>query len=125
MTIYMRASSSGTSTAAPAQETPQPASSRNNLSKRQPPGADERTVTIDMRGVHSADILERLLAETRATALQPTGADIAEIQKLEAMQKQASIDRERIRALRAEKKKEDDMLKRARAAGGMAEQEEA
>ncbi|KAG8405351.1 hypothetical protein J3458_022011 [Metarhizium acridum] len=130
MTIYMRASggtssSSSSSSAAAAAETSQPASSRNNLSKAQPPGADEKVVTIDMRNRHSSDILEFFLAETRARALQPTSAEIAEIQSLEAMKKQGNVDRERVRALRAEKKKEEDMLKRARAAGGMAEQEEA
>ncbi|KAF5137520.1 hypothetical protein E5D57_001298 [Metarhizium anisopliae] len=119
MTIYMRAS------AAAAAETSQPASSRTGLSKAQPPGADEKVVTIDMRNRHSSDILEFFLAETRARALQPTSAEIAEIQSLEAIKTQGGVDRERVRALRAEKKKEEDMLKRARAAGGMAEQEEA
>lgn len=120
MTIYMRTSATP-STA----ETSQPASSRTNLSKAQPPTADEKIVTIDMKNKHSSDILEYFLAETRAKVLQPTNAEIAEIQSLEAMNKQAVLDRERVRALRAEKKKEEDMLKRARAAGGMAEQEEA
>ncbi|KID95745.1 Ribosomal protein/NADH dehydrogenase domain protein, partial [Metarhizium majus ARSEF 297] len=122
MTIYMRASAGTSSSAA---ETSQPASSRTNLSKAQPPGADEKVVTIDMRNRHSSDILEFFLAETRARALQPTSAEIAEIQSLEAIKTQGGVDRERVRALRAEKKKEEDMLKRARAAGGMAEQEEA
>lgn len=121
MTIYMRASAA----AATAAETSQPASSRTGLSKAQPPGADEKVVTIDMRNRHSSDILEFFLAETRARALQPTSAEIAEIQSLEAIKTQGGVDRERVRALRAEKKKEEDMLKRARAAGGMAEQEEA
>lgn len=124
MTIYMRASA-GSSSGAPAAETSQPASSRTGLSKAQPPGADEKVVTIDMRNRHSSDILEFFLAETRARALQPTSAEIAEIQSLEAIKTQGGVDRERVRALRAEKKKEEDMLKRARAAGGMAEQEEA
>ncbi|OAQ72930.1 50S ribosomal protein Mrp49 [Pochonia chlamydosporia 170] len=120
MTIYMR-----TSATASTAETSQPASSRTNLSKAQPPSADEKIVTIDMKNKHSSDILEYFLAETRAKVLQPTNTEIAEIQSLEAMNKQAVLDRERVRALRAEKKKEEDMLKRARAAGGMAEQEEA
>lgn len=78
-----------------------------------------------MKNKHSSDILEYFLAETRGKALQPTSAEIAEIQHLEGMNKHAIVDRERVRTLRAEKKKEEDMLKRARAAGGMAEQEEA
>lgn len=82
-------------------------------------------VTIDMKDKHSSDILEYFLAETRATPRQPTKEDIAEMQSLEALNKDATADRERVRQLRAEKKKEEDMLKRARAAGGMAEQEAA
>ncbi|TWU78672.1 hypothetical protein ED733_005778 [Metarhizium rileyi] len=122
MTIYMRASSGpGSSTT----ETAQPASSRTNLSKAQPPAAGEEILTINMKSRHSSDILESFLAETRAKPLPPTSADVAEIQNLEAMNKKGSVDRERVRTLRAEKKKEEDMLKRARAAGGMAEQEEA
>lgn len=41
------------------------------------------------------------------------------------MRKQAALDRERVGQLRAEKKREEDMLKRARAAGGAPETEEA
>lgn len=64
------------------------------------------------------------MAETRAVPVQPSKEEIAEMQYLEGMNRQASLDRERVRQLRAEKKKEEDMLKRARAAGGMAEQED-
>ena len=120
MTIYLR-----TTAQAGSELSSQPSSSRTNLSKAQPPGADENTVTIDMKGKHSSDILEYFIAETRAKPLQPTREEIAELQSLESEAKQANVDRERIRQLRAEKKKEEDMLKRARAAGGMAEQEEA
>ncbi|KAG5933596.1 hypothetical protein E4U53_000940 [Claviceps sorghi] len=102
----------------------QPASSRNNLSPAPPPAPHERTLTIDMRGKHSSHILEHFLAETRAVPIPPTKEEIAEMQYLDGMRRQASLDRERVRQLRAEKKKEEDMLKRARAAGGMAEQEE-
>ncbi|KZZ98467.1 Ribosomal protein/NADH dehydrogenase domain protein [Moelleriella libera RCEF 2490] len=103
----------------------QPASSRKNLSRAQPPAPHEKVVTIDMKNQRSSDILEYFYAKTRATPVQSTRDDITEMQQLESLRKQASIDRERVRSLRAEKKKEEDMLKRARAAGGMAEQEEA
>jgi large subunit ribosomal protein MRP49 len=122
MTIYMRTAAAS---AAAAETSTQPASSRTDLSKAQAPAPHEKIVTIDMRNKHSSDILESFLAETQAKALQPTGEEIAEMQNLEALKKQGLVDRERVRALRAEKKKEEDMLKRARAAGGMAEQEEA
>ncbi|KAK2591196.1 hypothetical protein QQS21_011104 [Conoideocrella luteorostrata] len=121
LTIYLRTKST-TSNDAPST---QPASSRTNLSKAQPPASDEKTVTIDMKNKHSSDILEYFMAETRAKPLQASNEEIAEMQHLEGMKKEADISRERVRQLRAEKKKEEDMLKRARAAGGMAEQEEA
>src|SRR4051794_14085864 len=101
MTIYMRTSAVGESSAG---ETTQPASSRTNLSKAQPPRPDEKTVVIDMKNKHSSDILENFIAETQAKVLQPTSAEIAEIQSLETMSKQANVDKERVRTLRAEKK---------------------
>lgn len=130
MTIYLR--KAGSSAADPASSSSsssepiaQPSSSRTNLSKAQPPTADERVVHIDMANKHSSHILEFFMAETRAVPLQPTNEEIAEMQALETLRKNAEVDRERVRLLRLEKKKEEDMLKRARAAGGMAEQEEA
>ena len=125
MTIYLRQGEAVAAAANNSEAHPQPASSRSNLSKAQPASADERIVTIDMKDKHSSDILEYFIAETRAQPIQPSAQEIAEIQGLEAMRKQAEVDRERVRQIRAEKKKEEDMLKRARAAGGMAEQEEA
>ncbi|KAL6698996.1 mitochondrial ribosomal protein L51 [Trichoderma pleuroticola] len=123
MTIYLR--NAGSSAPASSDPIAQPSSSRTNLSKAQPPTADERVVHIDMTNKHSSHILEFFMAETRAVPLQPTNEEIAEMQALETLRKNAEVDRERVRLLRLEKKKEEDMLKRARAAGGMAEQEEA
>ncbi|QYT01456.1 L51_S25_CI-B8 domain-containing protein [Trichoderma simmonsii] len=125
MTIYLRkADSSAANPASSSEPIAQPSSSRTNLSKAQPPTADERVVHIDMANKHSSHILEFFMAETRAVPLQPTNEEIAEMQALETLRKNAEVDRERVRLLRLEKKKEEDMLKRARAAGGMAEQEE-
>ncbi|KAG6040837.1 hypothetical protein E4U41_006879 [Claviceps citrina] len=128
LTIYLRSNTTATATDATTTTTTtptQPSSSRTNLSKAQPPAPHERTITLDMKARHSSLILEHFLAETRAAPLQPTAEDIAEMQSLEALTRQAGLDRERVRQLRAEKKKEEDMLKRARAAGGLADQEAA
>ncbi|PKK42147.1 hypothetical protein CI102_13286 [Trichoderma harzianum] len=125
MTIYLRkAEAAPASSSSSSEPIAQPSSSRTNLSKAQPPTADERVVHIDMANKHSSHILEFFMAETRAVPLQPTNEEIAEMQALETLRKNAEVDRERVRLLRLEKKKEEDMLKRARAAGGMAEQEE-
>ncbi|KAJ4254919.1 hypothetical protein NW762_009717 [Fusarium torreyae] len=102
----------------------QPASSRDNLSKAAAPDADERVITIDMTQKHSSHILEYVLAESRAVPIQPTTEEIREIQEIEALRKQAEVDRERVNSIREEKKREEAMLKRARAAGGVSEEEE-
>ncbi|KAL7821449.1 mitochondrial ribosomal protein L51 [Trichoderma aethiopicum] len=136
MTIYLRNKPSSsttepstTSSSSSAEQAiaaaAQPASSRTGLSKAQPPTPDERVVHIDMTNKHSSHILEFFMAETRAVPLQPTNEEIAEMQALETLRRNAEVDRERMRLLREEKKREEDMLKRARAAGGMADAEEA
>lgn len=119
MSIYIRKPD------APVEPRSQPASSRDGLSKAQPPAADERVVHIDMKNKHSGHILEYVIAETRAVPLQPSAEEIREMQQIEALNKQAESDKERVRRIREEKKREEDMLKRARAAGGMAEEEAA
>lgn len=121
LTIYLRKPDA--STPAPATRS-QPASSRDNLSKATPPDADEKIITVDMTEKHSSHILEYVLAETRAVPLKPTKEEIREMQEIEAMRKQADVDRARMRGLREEKQREEDMLKRARAAGGVAEEED-
>ncbi|KAI1010763.1 hypothetical protein LB503_005481 [Fusarium chuoi] len=121
ISIYLRKPDA--STPAPATRS-QPSSSRNNMSKATPPDADEKIVTVDMTEKHSSHILEYVLAETRAVPIKPTKEEIRELQELDAMARQAEVDRARMRSLHEEKKREEDMLKRARAAGGVAEEED-
>ncbi|KAF5672245.1 ribosomal MRP49 [Fusarium denticulatum] len=121
ISIYLRKPDA--STPAPATRS-QPSSSRNNMSKATPPDADEKIVTVDMTEKHSSHILEYVLAETRAVPIKPTKEEIRELQELDAMARQAEVDRTRMRSLREEKKREEDMLKRARAAGGVAEEDD-
>ena len=64
------------------------------------------------------------MAETGAVPLRPTPEEIAEMQQLENMQKQGTADRERVGRIRAEKKREEEMLKRAKAAGGLGDEEQ-
>lgn len=121
LSIYLRKPDA--STPAPATRS-QPSSSRNNMSKATPPDADEKIITVDMTEKHSSHILEYVLAETRAVPIKPTKEEIRELQELDAMARQAEVDRARMRSLREEKKREEDMLQRARAAGGVAEEED-
>ena len=122
MTIYLRKGDGPSSSSPPSQPVAQPPSSNVGLSKAQPPAPFERVVEIDMQNKHSSQILEYFMAETRAVPLKPTEAEIAEIQSLEALGKQSEYDRKYLQGVRAEKKREEDMLKRARAAGGMLEE---
>jgi large subunit ribosomal protein MRP49 len=124
MTIYFRKPDASPSSITPFTPATQPTSSRSDLSKAQPPTDFERTVTIDMKDKHSSHILDYFIAETRATPVQPTEEDIAEMKDLEAMKKQGNLDRERVKRDRLELKKEQDMLKRAREAAGMSESDD-
>lgn len=127
LSIFLNKLPASSSSSSPEASTPekrsQAASSRDNLSPLPIPDFDERLVTVDVTAKHSSYILEMLLAETRAVVVSPTREEVREMQRLQALQQQAEVDRERVRQLRAEEKREEEMLKRARAAGGMAEQE--
>lgn len=124
MTIYFR-EGPATTTTTPAATTPeqpttstsmvQPPSSFSGLSPAQPAAPDERVATIDMHDKHSSQILEFFMAETRAAPVEPTPEEVEEIGALEALKKQADFDRTRVNRLKAEKKREEDLLRRARA----------
>ena len=116
MTIYFRDPDSADAASTIDLKT-QPGSSRTNLSKAQPPAPGERVVHIDMKEKHSSIILEHFMSETRAVPLAPTGEEIAEMQDLDAMAVQAVKDQGRVKALRDERKREEEMLKRARQVG--------
>lgn len=120
MTVYLRQSSGDASAPAPVQ----PPSSWSDLSKAQPPAANERTVTINMKDRHSSQILELLVAETRAVPLTPTPEEVKEMQSLKQLDEQSKKDQERVLSDRMEKKREEDMLRRARAAGGLGDAED-
>lgn len=117
MSIYLRKSADAVADG----PVVQPGSSLVNMSPAQPPAAHERVVHIDMKNKHSSHILDFLIAETRAVVLEPTKEDIEEMQYLDDLRRQGAVDRERLRLIIAERKKEEEMLKRARAAGGLAD----
>lgn len=122
MTIYMRSADRPAAAESPDSTTPL-FSSHSDLAKAPQPAPGERAVRIDMKDKHSSEILHSFMTETSATPLQPTAEDISEMQALDALRQRGDIDRERVRQERAEKKREEDMLKRARAAGGMEDME--
>lgn len=118
MSIYLRNSTPSTTDA----PFIQPMSSREGLSKAAAASPHERIVTIDMKDKHSSQILEQLLAETRAVPYEASAQDLTEMQALERGKKRSAKDRSRVQTVRDEKKREDEMLKRARAAGGIVEE---
>lgn len=127
LTVYLRkspsaaASSSSSSPDGAAPAVIQPASSRVDLSKAQPPAPHERTVEISMQNKHSSDILDFLIAETGARALQPTAEEIREMQELEEKKARGDVDRQNNLRKMAERQREADMLKQAREAAGIAD----
>ncbi|RDA94262.1 hypothetical protein CP533_0611 [Ophiocordyceps camponoti-saundersi (nom. inval.)] len=88
-------------------------SSRQNLAKALPPGKDETTVKIDMKGKHSDEILELFLAETKATTIPISDNDVEEMKALETMKRRTAADRERWKLQKELKDKEEALLKKA------------
>ncbi|KAI6780395.1 54S ribosomal protein-like protein [Emericellopsis cladophorae] len=119
MTIYVR--NPDVPEPSEPQSLQQPPSSHAGLSKAQPPLPTEKTIELDMKDKHSSYILEYFVAETRAQVLKPTPEQVQEIQSLQDLAKQGEYDRGVLDKLRAEKKREKDMLARARQAGGLSE----
>ncbi|KJZ80402.1 hypothetical protein HIM_00252 [Hirsutella minnesotensis 3608] len=125
MTIYLRTKTTqGDSAAASSEPQQQLPSSRTNLSKAPPVAPGERCVHLEMRKKRSNAIWDQFVASTRAKVVQPNEHDVEELRAVDAHRKQAAVDRERNRQIRAELKKEQEMLKRAREAGGMGATEE-
>jgi large subunit ribosomal protein MRP49 len=119
MSIYLRKGDASSSDAAAVTG----ASSRHNKSRAPAPASNETVVHIDMKMKLSSHIYEYLLAETKAVPLKPSKEDIRAMQDLADHKRQSAFDRARVRQLMEEKKKDEDMLRRARAAGGMGDEE--
>jgi large subunit ribosomal protein MRP49 len=103
MTVYMRKPNATTPTT-----TSIPESSFGGLAKAPAPGPEETAVKINMKMQHSEAILDQFIAATKE--------EVAEITSLVEQKKQAEVDRSHNKAVRAEKKREEDMLKMARSA---------
>lgn len=95
--------------------------SHEGTAKAQPPVEGEKTIEIDMKNKHSEQIFEYFMAETRAVPLKPTEKELAEVKSLEELEEQSKADHNEAMRRREEKNREQEMLRRARAAGGMSE----
>ncbi|KAI1765805.1 CI-B8 domain-containing protein [Hypoxylon sp. FL1150] len=71
----------------------QPHSSTENEHPAPEPEEGERVVTIDMKNVHSDDILSEFIAKTGATLVHPTPDEQVEMRKFDELAERAAIDR--------------------------------
>lgn len=97
--------------------------SHEGTSKAPAPVEGEKTIEINMQNKFSDQILEYFMAQTRAVPLKPTEAELQEKKDLEALKEQSQVDHNDYMRRREEKNREQEMLKRARAAGGMADED--
>ncbi|KAI1800825.1 CI-B8 domain-containing protein [Daldinia bambusicola] len=92
----------------------QPHSSTSNEHPAPEPEEGERVVTIDMKNVHSDQILTEFMSKTGATLVQPTPDELAEMRQIEELEEKAAIDRAVMKKYIDDKKREERMLALAR-----------
>ncbi|KAI1780506.1 CI-B8 domain-containing protein [Hypoxylon cercidicola] len=71
----------------------QPHSSTENEHPAPEPEEGERVVTIDMKHVHSDEILTQFIAKTGAAPVHPTPDELMEMRQLEELAERADVDR--------------------------------
>ena len=89
-------------------------SSSQGASRAPEPAADEDVVRLDVKNKHQTDILALLMAETRATPVEPDEAARAEMASLEAMATLAAKGRAGSLAALAARREAESQLERAR-----------
>jgi len=100
LTLYFRAD--GTPNP---RETPQPPSSTTGASKAPAPVAGEKAVTIDVKGVHSTEILSKFIQKTSAVQVEPTRTELEEAEEIADLRRRGEIDRvENAKLLAAERR---------------------
>ncbi|KAK6955335.1 hypothetical protein Daesc_002968 [Daldinia eschscholtzii] len=92
----------------------QPHSSTSNEHPAPEPEEGERVVTIDMKNVHSDDILNEFMSKTGATLVEPTPDEKVEMRQLEELNEKAAVDRAIMKKYIDDKKREERMLALAR-----------
>ncbi|CAK7233963.1 hypothetical protein SBRCBS47491_008788 [Sporothrix bragantina] len=95
LTIYLRSTQGESSTSSsPVTPDTQPSSSFVGTSKAPEPTLLERTIQIDMKGLHSDAILKDFLAKTGASAVSPTPEEEADMREVEERRERSKVDRE-------------------------------
>ncbi|KAI0376164.1 CI-B8 domain-containing protein [Hypomontagnella monticulosa] len=88
----------------------QPHSSIKNEHPAPEPEEGERVVTIDMKGIHSDDILAEFMAKTGAVPVEPTPADNTLMMRIDERREKAVIDRAIVKKYIDDKRREERML---------------
>ncbi|KAI4869063.1 CI-B8 domain-containing protein [Hypoxylon rubiginosum] len=92
----------------------QPHSSIENEHPAPEPEEGERVVTIDMKNVHSDEILSEFMAKTGATLVHPTPDELVEMRKVEELADRAAVDRAIRKKYLDDVRREERMLAVAR-----------
>ncbi|CAK7244775.1 MAG: hypothetical protein STHCBS139747_006321 [Sporothrix thermara] len=93
LTIYLRKTQGGaSSSASPVTPDTQPSSSFIGASKAPEPTPLERTIQIDMKGLHSDAIFKDFLAKTGASAVSPTSQEEADMRDIEERAERSKVD---------------------------------
>ncbi|KAF3071010.1 putative 50s ribosomal protein mrp49 protein [Daldinia childiae] len=77
-------------------------------------GRRERVVTIDMKNVHSDEILSEFMTKTGATLIHPTPDEQVEMRQIEELNEKAAIDRSIMKKYIDDVKREERILAIAR-----------
>ncbi|KAK4186595.1 CI-B8 domain-containing protein [Podospora australis] len=91
----------------------QQSSSSEGFSKAPAPAEGERVVQIDMKGRHSDQILSEFMAKSGAVPVTPTAQEEMEIREAEELEMKAKIDKERVRKMVEESKREKRLIQQA------------
>ena len=78
----------------------------------------ERTETIQMKHRHESEILSELMTLTKASPVEPSAQEKAELQQLAEEERQGGLDRARNAAYNERKRQEKALLEQARGAVG-------
>lgn len=92
----------------------QPHSSTENETPAWPPNDDERVETIEMKNVHSDNILEQFLAKTQATLVQPTPDEQVEIRQVKDLKERGEVDRAIRKAYVDNKRRQERLILEAK-----------
>ncbi|CAL8580305.1 hypothetical protein XPA_006033 [Xanthoria parietina] len=108
--------------ASPSDSAPNTSSPAPSTTAQKIPGSGhapfERTITIEMKHRHESEILSELLNLTKASPVEPSPEQEAELEKLAEEERQGGLDRARNAAYTAQKRQEKALLDQARGAVG-------